>query len=347
MKIQYDPRVHACYEPIRKAVLETSDWRFVTVRNPEIIIGRARLSFPGLRQCLHLVTHFILALRLVRHAAKRHVFVREFITVPLLVFLPIWWPFRARIFFLNNHNFQFAHHKRVHRLALKFLLWAGARIVGVELSLREAIGFRGRKNDVVIPFPSNAGFAFSGPGPANETKVKVGVLTSFRGEQQAEELIESLSRAAPGGGWDLVVASHYHAPLARVSHLAGEVWPLQSDEDYWKAIARFDVIVFHYARHAYEYRTSGIIADAIACGVPIICPNYPVIAHQIQWPAPMGLVYQDLSEVPELIRQVSRWPKAELREASRLHQAYRGQQAYVGILSDLKNGAEGDLCQTR
>jgi glycosyltransferase involved in cell wall biosynthesis len=174
------------------------------------------------------------------------------------------------------------------------------------------------------------------------------VLTSFRREQRAEELIANLKQvvAACSEDWQLVVASHFHKPLHSIAGHGTELWPLTNDEDYWSALVGFDVAVFYYDRGAYEYRTSGIVADAIACGVPVICPNFPVLVRQVNWPAPLGLVYETLSELPVLLAQIADWPVGAIERARFLHHRYRGQDAYAGLLEAIRAGADGNLCKT-
>jgi len=285
-----------------------------------------------------MVTHLKLAVRLILAPKSVNIFVREFITIPLLITTPLWWHRRNRILFLSNHNIQFAYNKLSHRIALTLLVKGGIRIVALELPYYELIGIRKCSNEIVFPFPIT--FHPYKRQHRERRKLRVGVLTSFRREQRAEELIDHLSEvcSTESRNWELAVASRSQGHLNNVVTKIHVSLPLESDEDYWSAISSFDVIVLSYDRTAYEYRTSGVITDAIACAVPVICPDYPILARQVNWPAKMGLVYRNLEDVPALISKVAKWPVADLAAASKEHQRQRGQQVYGEILDSLSSG---------
>jgi glycosyltransferase involved in cell wall biosynthesis len=347
-EIKIDRRVHACYEPIRRAAVSGSAWVFLTVWAPEFWACGRKLSFPGLRQLTHIGTHMILGRRIL-FSDDRFIFVREFVTWPLLLAVPLWWWKRRRVIFLTNHNYQFAIRSVAQRFALISLLRCGAKLAALELSVHSRIRVPPNVHNIIVPFPIGAwtGGGRAGRGSAaGKKRFRVGVLTSFRREQRAEELITCLAQAvAARADWEIVVASHYHGPLRAVEAQVAAVHALTNDEDYWSTLAGFDVAVFYYERESYEYRTSGIVADAIACGTPVICPNYPVMARQVNWPEPMGKVYETLAELPALIAEISAWPVAEIERARQRHQWCRGQEAYVSMLEALRTGDEGDLCK--
>lgn len=335
LRIEYDERVHACYEPIRTAAA-TKGWKFITVRFPQVFIFGRKANMQWFQQMLHIVTHIKLALSLLLTPKTVNIFVREFITIPLLITVPLWWRHRKSVVFLNNHNFQFARRKWSHRVALTLLLKCGIRIAAVELSQRALIGMTVFGEDIIVPFP--VALRTCKTRSRERCKLRIGVLTSFRKEQRADELINYLCKTCSDRSlnWELAVATHYPVHLDRVMTKIDVALPLESDEDYWNAICSFDVIVLFYNSTAYEHRTSGIIADAIACAVPVICPDYPIMNRQVNWPAKMGLVYRNLEELPSLIVAIAMWPVADIAEASKEHQRLRGQAAYGEILDSLR-----------
>jgi glycosyltransferase involved in cell wall biosynthesis len=336
-RIEYDQREHMSFEPIRAAA-KAQGWKFITVPHPQMFVFDRNVNRRWLRPLLHLVTHLKLAVTLMRAPKAVNIFVREFITIPLLITAPLWWHRRKRIVFLNNHNIQFAYKKLSHRIALTLLLRGGIRIAALELPYYSLIGLRGLREDIVIPFPITLR-PWKKHNPERR-QLRVGVLTSFRREQRAEELIEYLSRVCSdeSRNWELAVASRFLGHLNSLVTKISVSLPLKSDEDYWNAISSFDVIVLSYDRTEYEYRTSGVVTDAIACAVPVICPDYPIMARQVNWPAKMGLVYRNLEEVPALIAEIAKWPAAGLSAASKEHQRRRGAQVYGEILDSLSSG---------
>jgi hypothetical protein len=336
-RIEYDQREHMSFEPIRVAA-QAKGWKFITVPHPQIFVFDRNVNRRWLRPLLHLATHLKLAVTLMRAPKAVNIFVREFITIPLFITAPLWWYRRKGIVFLNNHNIQFAYKKLSHRIALTLLLRGGIRIAALELPYHALIGLRESREEIVFPFPIT--FRPCETRTLERPKLRVGVLTSFRREQRAEELIDYLSRICSdeSRNWELAVASRSLGHLRNMVTEINVSLPLKSDEDYWNAIRSFDVLVLSYDKAAYEYRTSGIITDAIACAVPVISPDYPIMARQVNWPVKMGLVYQNLEEVPALIAEITKWPATDLAAASKEHQRLRGQHVYGEILDSLSQG---------
>jgi hypothetical protein len=329
-----------------QAAEASKGWEFVTIETPDLWVGARQVRAFGVHQMLLIASHLGFAVGILFGRKNRHIIVREFVTIPLLLVIPLWWGMRRRLYFINNHNYQFATSRWTHRVGMRILIGAGTQIASVELSMRRAIGMSSLRNDFVIPFPI-AHRPLRAKVLSARRQSTVGILTSFRAEQRSEELVEALQGARTDGGaaWRLVVASRMHEPLARMRGKADELLPLKLDNsEYWPTLERFDIAIFYYDRAAYENRTSGIIADAIACGVPVICPNFPVLFRQVSWPVRMGLCYERLDELAGLIESILAWPAEEIAAGSLRHQECRGVQSYRKILSRLKAGAGGDLC---
>jgi hypothetical protein len=211
----------------------------------------------------------------------------------------------------------------------------GIRIAAFELPHYALIGVRRFREEIIFPFPLTS--RTSEKHNLKRHKLRVGVLTSFRREQRSEELIDFLYRVCSDEkrNWELAVASRSLGHLNSVITKVDVPLPLESDEDYWNAIGSFDVIVLFYDRTGYEHRPSGIIADAIGCAVPVICPDYPMMVRQVNWPVRIGLVYQDLAQVPALISEITTWSSMDISAASMEHRRLRGRTAYDKIMDSL------------
>ncbi len=78
-----------------------------------------------------------------------------------------------------------------------------------------------------------------------------------------------------------------------------------SFEQYLQAIAACDVIVLNHPANGYEYRASGLIADAAAAQVPVVVRNLPLLRHQVLHPEAIGECFEKGAEIPECIGRVS------------------------------------------
>lgn len=73
-------------------------------------------------------------------------------------------------------------------------------------------------------------------------------------------------------------ASKLRSDMGRVSFLPAEM----SSEDFISHIRRCDVVLLPYNRAAYERRGSGVMVDAVAHGVPVICQSGTAMCELIE-----------------------------------------------------------------
>jgi hypothetical protein len=91
-------------------------------------------------------------------------------------------------------------------------------------------------------------------------------------------------------------------------------------EQYRGLLHSGDLALLPYDRQAYRARSSGILAEVLAAGIPAIVPAGTWLARQL--PAalpgstPVGLTYEDVGEVPQLLREMVRH-HAAYRDAAR------------------------------
>jgi len=76
---------------------------------------------------------------------------------------------------------------------------------------------------------------------------------------------------------------------------------LNSDQ-YGRLLLSGDIVLLPYEQAAYCWRSSGILVEALAAGIPPIVPADTWLARQV--PADVGLAYTDIRQVPGLIREV-------------------------------------------
>lgn len=85
-----------------------------------------------------------------------------------------------------------------------------------------------------------------------------------------------------------------------------------SSEEYWATLEEGDIILLLYDRDTYAARSSGVLAEALAAGTPVIVPAGTWMARQVESAermgptangprGPIGLTYHDIREVPGLL----------------------------------------------
>jgi glycosyltransferase involved in cell wall biosynthesis len=75
-----------------------------------------------------------------------------------------------------------------------------------------------------------------------------------------------------------------------------------SSDQYRRLLLSGDIILLPYEQAAYRWRSSGILVEALAAGIPPIVPADTWLARQV--PADVGVTYADIRQVPGLIREM-------------------------------------------
>ena len=88
-------------------------------------------------------------------------------------------------------------------------------------------------------------------------------------------------------------------------------------ESYHRWLSSADLGLFLYDPKRYEARCSGVLLELLARGVPVIVPDDCWLASQVRLAGghrSIGFIYQDRSEIPDLMRQfANRRPEIQTR----------------------------------
>lgn len=269
------------------------------------------------------IAHLVLVLRVSRHRGHG-VLVREFLTLPLLCVAPFLYSRRRRMAFLVQHNLMTAAQRPLERWALRTLRRMGFNFVVFEetSSWNEALGAGALGgwvkalphpiNDVDLRRVATPGVVTPGVATPSTADRTVGFVGNFRAEKSPWAALEDLtSYFARAEGptcktrWHLLVGCPDAAFRQRCAPFC-ETVDTTRREAYLAALARCDVVVLQFARDAYLYRTSGVVAEAIANRCLVIAPDYPIIASQVLQPAPAGVCYGAAHGVVEAMRAAER-----------------------------------------
>jgi hypothetical protein len=105
-----------------------------------------------------------------------------------------------------------------------------------------------------------------------------------------------------------------------------------TQDQYNKALREVDILLVHYQKELYYYRTSGVVSDAGASGCYVIASDYPVISHQVSWPTPIGATFSKIEEIPQLINQACDYIRSNGQDANWAWREKRTHQEIARIL---------------
>lgn len=245
------------------------------------------------------------------------IFVFELYNQHLSILLPLLalQALQGKEVFMSLHgNQQFAMSSGIKNLGLMYLrtylkLFKNLKVVTLEVDDR-VIPERYRlppESMFVIPHPIISEVEPKlKPGerlPADR-RVKIGVVGMIRPDKPIAKLIKQLTTyTATHPDCELVIGTPLSKTPKELEHGEATLRDTTKEEDYLKVLQEIDILVIHYDRDRYYYRTSGVISDAGSCGCYIIASNYPAIAHQVKWPTLIGETFDDFGQIPELIDQ--------------------------------------------
>lgn len=290
-----------------------------------------------LRAVVFLGPHLRLAGRLWRHRAYDLILVREFLTALLIVVWPVIWPLRDRVYFLVNHNLQEAHRRGLERRVLRLLHRTGCRFACFETTAGFAeIGIvPDRRQFIVLPHP--IGPVTPRPGrDLSDAPPVVGVIGAVRAEKGSQEILATLLDLRARGELDarLLLGCPEAEVRAAWAGRGFETVDTTEHADYLAALERCDVVILNYARERYEYRPSGVAADALARGAAVVCPDFPLMREQLGTPAPVGAVFREPGELaPAIARALAL--RATFGDALAAHQQARSAGAVARRLDEV------------
>jgi glycosyltransferase involved in cell wall biosynthesis len=240
------------------------------------------------------------------------IFIFEFYNQHLFFLLPLLALTRKEIFLSLHGNQQFAMESPLKFLGLIYLkiylkILRNLNVVLFEIDddiLPEKFRLPS-SSKLIIPHPiiSEARPRFL-PGerlPIN-TKIRLGVIGMIREDKPIAKLIEILQAYQAGNdNCELIIGTPFGQKPSYLDQLGIKLYDTTKESDYLDILKAIDILIVHYDKERYYYRTSGVISDAASCGCYIIASDYPVINHQVNWPIEIGTTFSDFEEIGSLI----------------------------------------------
>lgn len=291
---------HGALEPLREAC-RSSTVGILWVEN----LLRAPPSCGALlRKCAVAVRHLYFVPRVWRLKKGQHMLIREFSNIPLALIFLLIFPWRKKLFFLVNHNLQWTVACPAEKTAFRLLGRMGCRFVFFEQIPEEPLRRLGinLKKCFSIPHPvPEAGRFRTRFGGIK----KIGVIGQFRAEKGIDDLLQYLEALSPD--YDVTVGVPNGAEFRKHSKFADGTWFELKDtsrpDAYRNTLSECDVIVLNHPASSYQFRASGLIADAVAARVPVVIRSLPVLESQISRPVRVGESFDDLRGLEESLKK--------------------------------------------
>lgn len=273
-------------------------------RSPTVVTSRFK-SFTSSSYTMRVLLSGLSAVGLVFdiYAARARggtVFVREFWNIPLLLTAVLVWPMAGSVLFNINHNLSNLRAgvptsiQCLAGMGFRFVLFDGG-------SFASQLPKRLRQAFCTPLFPSVAAVR---PRTAARPPYRIGLvgsIASIAGE--SERFFDQLSRIAMGGDVELCYGRRGEVPAQIELIPSVRIVDTGSRSDFTAYLHSLDIAIFVATKRDYFYRHSGTVMDAVSAGVVPIVPDFPVLASQVTKPVPVGLPYETIDELPDLVRR--------------------------------------------
>ncbi|NEN95071.1 MAG: glycosyltransferase [Moorea sp. SIO3I7] len=230
----------------------------------------------------------------------------------IYLLLPLLAWHRKPVWICLHWNQQLAMHSTLKFLGLMylkfFLKYFNLKAVLFEMD-DEVLPKRFRlpasaKVKIPMPIRSDA-YPNLKPGERLPTdkKIKIGVVGMIRKDKPIAKIIEILKDYTKLSDHksELVLGVPFWQKPKDLDNLGVKMYDTTTEKQYLDLLNEVDILVAHYEKHRYYYRTSGVLSDAACCGCYVITSDYPVLRHQVNWPVSVGSTFKTFDEIPSLL----------------------------------------------
>ena len=261
--------------------------------------------------------------------------------------------FRTRnVYLLVHHNLQQAKQNALMKFLLHLYNFFGYKfIIHETLSPLKDIGFNdqqiSRRLALLHPVQEVEGESKSSSDLLLEVKqneiFKVGLIGKIRKGKRFLETLSLLTEISRKLNFLLIIGSD-DVPALELTVADGvKLVDTSSHENYLAALALCDILVLNYQETDYLYRCSGVAADAVGARTYVVCPNFPLLSHQVNYPSLVGVLYDSESELEEAIKRALTLASSSEKSAFNEHYAERSASNITLLLDQSINHAKQEL----
>ena len=257
--------------------------------------------------------HIAMGLRALKFKDNHSIFIFEAYNQHLLFLLPLLALTKKETLIMLHGNQQFAMNSKIKYLGLLYLktylkLIKRFKVLLLEIDddiLPPKVQLPSQAK-IVIPHPCRSDYLPNlnlGERLSSNAKIKIGIVGIIRADKPIGKLIEKIQeyQTKTKQNCELIIGTPKQQKPAYIDNLGIEVQDTTTEKDYIQVLKSIDILVIHYDRDRYYYRTSGVISDAASCGCYIVASDYPLIKHQITYPVTIGTTFTDFEELETIL----------------------------------------------
>ncbi|MEA5624975.1 hypothetical protein [Nostoc sp. UHCC 0251] len=283
-----------------------------------IITGNAPNLFPKINNVLLrtffkvitlVINHIDLGRKINKAKDKDAVIVYSFSTEFLFFsFLVSFWT--KNVYLVNNHNIQQAYENPFMNLMLKIYHYLGYKFIILETSsVLMDLGYEKQDLKRHISLPHSV---VSSVNIANKSdwfnteeigKKKVGIIGESRRGKNFSNTLDLILKIAKKLDILLIIGTDNFSCFEDMDLQGIKLIDTSTNDAYMAALSACDVVVLNYEKSKYFYRCSGVAADAIGVQTYVVCPDFPFMSSQVNYPAKVGVVYQDETDLEIALQQ--------------------------------------------
>ena len=253
--------------------------------------------------------HLAMGLRALKFEDYDVILVFEAYNQHLLFLLPLLALTKKEVLIMLHGNQQFAMNNKIKYLGLLYLkiyfkLIKRFKAILLEIDdniLPEKVQLPSQAK-IVIPHPCRSDYLprlKPGERLSGESKIKIGIVGIIRADKPIAQLIEKIQeyQTKADKNCELIIGTPKGQKPSYLDRSTINLQDTTEEKDYVRVLQSIDILVIHYDKDRYYYRTSGVISDAASCGCYIVASDYPLIKNQITYPVEIGTTFKDCTEL--------------------------------------------------
>lgn len=318
---------------------------FVSLGKPPSVLGKILEPIPFVRKViLQVYFSFRLVFNVWKISAKKDlIIISEIFPAYMLLANILLFPLRKKIIVGMNQIQQYASISILHRSMLEYFRWFRFNSLFFDLDdsiLEERLRIS-KENKLTIPHPINSDEAFleNRKWTSKDYKYIVGIFGKERVgkiplDDFAKYVNKVIGQVFPGLILKIGLPKTEQDLYEKLVNDGYTVVNTESREQLLDFLRSVDITIHEFDEKYYYFRPSATIMEAINCRCHAICPDYPVLKHQVMWPERVGTCFSDLSGLPEAIREAINYMQSSDMSFYEKHQKERAAKSIVRYIDD-------------
>lgn len=262
-----------------------------------------------------IIRHVQLGIKILRNRDKDLLLISSFSTEFLFVSYFVSLLHTKNVYLLVHHNIQQASQNSLMNFLMKIYHHLGYKFVVNEMTdVLKHLGFNDQEiaKHLSLPHPVKQinllydkllDLPFNSLNTDSINLPKVGVIGSIRKGKRFSETLNLILNLNKKLKFSLIIGVDNFSDMNNIDLNGATLIDTSNYEKYLATIEYCDIIVLNYEKSQYFFRCSGVAADAIGAKTYVICPNYPLMSHQVRYPTEVGVLYDDESELKEALEK--------------------------------------------